>query len=159
MTVMKWPLVTTFCSALVIASACLYTGERAGELATYRWRKPLTFESLRKSDWQLRSDLLILQAVAFSQIRLQSKKNTSHELQQEANYLSSIDNTPLKPVVDLQIASCYLEIARSDRSSGDATADHNRHTAEGILHSLGWNDVSDHAVSALAGQTLRKAAK
>ncbi len=150
MAIVKFPLVTSFCGGLVIFAGCAYLGGRAAEVVTYRWRKPLTFEAVRKqNDGQLRDDLLTLQAVQFSQVR----EDTPSDLQKAADYLGTIRSSKrpeLRPVLDLQIAIDYVEIARLERDAGNATAaDRHQHTAEGILRSLGRQDVSAEAMAKL----------
>lgn len=155
---MKWPLLTGFCGSLVIFAVCTYLGARVAETVTYRWRKPLAFESLTKQDdGQLRSNLVTLQAVTFSQV----KEDTPSDLSKAADYLGTIRNSDLKPVVDLQIATCYVEMARLERAGGNATsADRDQQTAEGILRSLGWQDVSDGMIAKIPrSQLWRKTTK
>jgi hypothetical protein len=115
----------------------------------------MTFEAIRKqNDGQLRDDLLTLQAVTFSQVR----EDTPSDLQKAAEYLGKIriSNRPeLRPVLDLQIATDYLEMARLEQDAGNASmADRHRQMAEGILHSLGWQDVSSEAVAKLTRRQL-----
>jgi hypothetical protein len=161
MAAVKFPLVTSFCGGVVIFAGCAYLGGRAAEIVTYRWRKPLTFEAVRKqNDGQLRDDLLALQAVTFSQVR----EDTPPDLQKAADYLATIRSSKrpeVRPVLDLQIATDYVEMARLEQETGNAaTADRHRHMAEGILHSLGWQNVSGEAMAELTRRHLWwKAAK
>jgi hypothetical protein len=146
----KLPLLTGFCGGLVIFAGCAYLGHRAAEISTYRWKKPTSFESLRKqNDTQLRDDLLTLQAVQYSQVR----EDTPSDLQKAADYLGTIRSSKrpeLRPVLDLQIAADYVEMARLEQDVGDATmADRHRQMAEGILHSIGWQDVSRETMTKL----------
>src|SRR5271163_4493877 len=121
MTAMKLPLLTGFCGGLLIFAGCAYLGHRAAEVITYRWRKPTSFESLKKqNDTQLRDDLLTLQAVQYSQVR----EDTPSDLQKAADYLGAIRNSKrpeLGPLLDLQIAADYIEMARLEQEVGDAT--------------------------------------
>jgi len=147
---MKLPLLTGFCGGLLIFAGCAYLGHRAAEVITYRWRKPTSFESLKKqNDTQLRDDLLTLQAVQYSQVR----EDTPSDLQKGADYLGAIRNSKrpeLGPLLDLQIAADYIEMARLEQEVGDATmADRHRQMAEGILHSIGWQDVSGETMAKL----------
>jgi hypothetical protein len=147
---MKLPLVTSFCGVLVIFAACAYLGGRAAEIITYRWRKPMTFEAVtRQNDTQLRDDLLTLQGITFSQVG----KDAPPDLQKAADYLGTIRSSKrpeLRPVLDLQIATDYVEMARLEQEAGSTTmADRHRQMAEGILHSLGWQDVSSETVAKL----------
>jgi hypothetical protein len=150
MAAVKFPLVTSFCGGLVIFAACAYLGHRGAEIATYRLRKPRSFVSLRKqNDQQLRNDLLTLQAITFSQVR----QDIPSDLQKAADYLETIrgsQRAELRSVLDLQIATDYVEMARLERDAGNAaSADHHRQMAEGILHSLGWQDVSAEKMAKL----------
>jgi len=146
----KLPLLTGFCGGLVIFAGCAYLGDRAAEVITYRWKKPTSFESLRKqNDTQLRDDLLTLQAVQHSQVR----EDTPSDLQKAADYLGTLRSSKrpeLKQILDLQIAADYVEMARLEQEVGDATmAGRHRQMAEGILHSIGWRDVSGETMAKL----------
>jgi hypothetical protein len=127
-----------------------YFGHRAAEVITYRWKKPFSFVSLKKQNAnQLRGDLLTLQAMEYSQVR----EDTPSDLQKAADYLGEIRNgksPELTALLDLQIATDYVEMARLERDIGNtALADHHRQMADGILHSLGWQDVSDETTAKL----------
>jgi hypothetical protein len=155
MAAVKFPLVTSFCGGLVIFAGCAYLGGRAAEIVTYRWRKPMTFEAVRKqNDGQLRDDLLTLQAVTFSQLR----EDTPSDLQKAADYLATIRSSKrpeLRPVLDLQMATDCVEMARLEQGAGNAAmADRHRQMAEGILHSLGWQDVSSETMAKLTRRQL-----
>jgi hypothetical protein len=150
MAAVKFPLVTSFCGGLVIFAGCVYLGHRAAEAVTYRWEKPMSFESLTKqNDRQLRDDLLTLQSVKYAQVR----EDTPSDLQKAADYLGTIrssESPELRSLLDLQIATDYIEMARLERDAGDTIlADRHRQTAEGILHSLGWQDVSGETTAKL----------
>jgi len=99
----------------------------------------MSFESLKKQDdGQLRADLLTLQAVTLSQVR----EDTPSELQKATDYVGTIRSSKrpeLRPVLDLQIATDYVEMARLEQEAGNANmADRHRQMAEGLLRSLGW---------------------
>ncbi len=150
MAAVKLPLLTGFCGGLVIFAGCAYLGHRATEVITYRWKKPMSFESLKTQNAaQLRDDLLTLQAVKYSQVR----EDAPSDLQKAADYLGTIRSSKppeLRPVLDLQIATDYIEIARLERGAGNPVgADRHRQIAEGILHSLGWQDISDETTAKL----------
>src|SRR5580700_5988465 len=71
----------------------------------------------KQDDGQLRADLLTLQAVTLSQVR----EDTPSDLQKAADYLGTIRSAKrpeLRPVLDLQIASDYVEMARLEREAG-----------------------------------------
>jgi hypothetical protein len=161
MVTVKWPLVTGFCGGLVIFAGGLYLGGRGAEIVTYRWRKPWTFEAVRtQNDGQLRADLLTLQMLGYSKFR----QDTPSDLQKAADYLAKLrSNTrlELRPVLDLQIATHYVEMARLEKVEGNATiADRDWQMAEGILYSLGWQDVSTETTAKLTrGQLGWKRAK
>jgi len=161
MAAVRFPLVTSFCGGLVIFAVCTYLGHRGAETVTYRWRKPRSFVSLRKqNDQQLRGDLLTLQAVAFSKF----SEDSPSALQKNADYFRTIRDSKrpeLRPVLDLQVATDYVGMARLEQEAGNATmADRHRQMAEGILHSLGWQDVSSETLAKLThGQLWWKANK
>lgn len=146
---MKWPLLTGFCGGLVIFASCADLGYYAASKTTYRWRKPSSFESLRKQNEQLGSDLLTLQEVGFSRF----SEDAPSALQKNADYLKTARGSKrpeLRPVLDLQIATDYVEMARLERQTDNTgAADNHQQMAEGILHSLGWQDVSRETLAKL----------
>jgi len=150
----KLPLLTGFCGGLVIFVGCAYFGHHAAEIITYRWKKPTSFEFLKKQNAsQVRDDLLMLQAVQYSQVR----EDTPSDLQKAADYLGAIrsKSPELDPLLDLQIATDYVEIARLERDAGKViSADRHLQMAEGILHSLGWRDVSGETMAKLTRKQL-----
>ena len=110
----------------------------------------MSFQSLRgPNDGQVRDDLLTLQAVAFSQFR----EDSPPELQKAADYFGTLRGTrsaDLQPLLDLQIATYDLEIARLERNAGNPTgADHHEQMAVTILRSLGWQDTSSEKLARL----------
>ena len=161
MATVKFPLVTGFCGGLVIFVGCSYLGGRAAEIVTYRWRKPMTFKAVRSQNGgQLRDDLLTLQAVGFSKF----SEDTPSALQKNADYFGSIRGSKrpeLRSVLDLQIATDYVGMARLEQESGNAAvADRHRQLAGSIVHSLGWQDVSSETLAKLThGQLWWKATK
>jgi hypothetical protein len=156
----RFPLVTSFCGALLIFAVCTYLGDRGAEIITYRWHKPMSFTALAgQNDRQLRDDLLTLQAIGFSKV----SEDTPSALQKNADYLKTIHSKrpELWPVLDLQIATDYVEMARLEQDAGQTTvADRHRRAAEDILQSLGWQDVSSETLARLShGKFWWKAAK
>jgi hypothetical protein len=155
MATVKLPLLTGLCGGLVIFAGCAYLGHRSAEIITYRWKKPMSFESLKKqNDSQLRDGLLTLQAVKYSQVR----EDTPLDLQKAADYLGTIRSKKppeLRPLLDLQIATDYVEMARLERDAGNTIpADRHQQMAECILHSLGWQDVSGETTAKLTRSPL-----
>lgn len=157
----KFPLVTGFCGGLVIFAVCAYLGDRAAEVVTYRWRKPMTFEAVRsQNDGQLRDDLLTLQAVGFSKFT----EDAPSPLQRNADYFGTIRGSKrpeIRPVLDLQIATDYVGMARLYEGAGNAAvAVRHRQMAGSIVRSLGWQDVSSETLAKLThGQLWWKATK
>lgn len=92
---------------------------------------------------------MTLQAVTFSQVR----EDTPSDLQKAADYLETIRSSKrleLRPVLDLQIATDYVEMARLEQEAGNATmADRHRQIAVETLHSLGWQDISGETMGKL----------
>jgi hypothetical protein len=161
MAAVKFPLLTGFCGGLVIFAGSAYLGGRTAEIVTYRLREPTLFKSLREQNsGQLRDDLLTLRSLGFSKM----SEDTPLALQKNADYLEAIRNRnrpELRSVLDLQIATNYVEMARLEQDAGDPImADRHRQKAENILRSLGWRDVSGATVAALThGQRWWKATK
>ncbi|MGB9073094.1 MAG: hypothetical protein WCC22_10535 [Terriglobales bacterium] len=158
---MKFPLVTSFCGGLVIFVACAYLGDRGAETITYRWHKPMSFESLKNQNHeQLREDLLTLQAVSFSQFT----SGAPSDLQRAADYLATMRGgrqPEIAAIVDIQVATFDVEMARLEQAAGNATlADRHWKKAQDILVSLGWQDVSRETLARLThAQLLWKAPK
>jgi|HubBroStandDraft_6_1064221.scaffolds.fasta_scaffold271785_2 hypothetical protein len=155
MAIVKFPLVTGFCGGLVIFVGCACLGGLTAETITFRWRKPTTFEAVRSQNGgQLRDDLLTLQAVTFSQVR----EDAPSDLQKAADYLGTLRHgkrPELSAAIDLQIAADYVEMARLEREAGNATmADRHRQIAVDILHSLGWQDISNETMAKLTRRQL-----
>jgi hypothetical protein len=151
MSAVKFPLLTGFCGGLIIFAGCAYIGHRTAEIVTYRWKKPMSFTSLKNPDSkQLRNELLTLQAVKFSQVR----EDTPSDLLKAANYLVAVRNdrgAELRPLIDLQIATDYIEMSRLEQNAGEATlAGRHQQIAADILRSLGWQDVSPETTAKLA---------
>ena len=151
---MKYPLVTGFCGGLLIFLGCLYLGNRGAAIITFYRLAPMTFQSLKHRNEELRVDLLALQAAQFSQ----TVKDAPPDLERAAKRLETIrsDRSPeANSVLDLHVAALYVEAARLERESGrGAAADHYLNAAEGILHSLGWKDVSSAALADLTRRSL-----
>lgn|ERR1035441_1444978 len=95
-------------------------GGYGAEIVTYRWLKPVSFKSLNKqNDGQLRADLLTLRALGYSKFR----EDAPSDLQKDADYLGTIRSSKrpeLRPVLDLQIATDYVEMARLEQEGGNA---------------------------------------
>lgn len=161
MAAVKFPLVTSFCGGLVIFAGCAFLGHRGAEIITYRWHRPMSFESLKnKNHEQLREDLLTLQAVSFSQFT----NDTPADLQRAADYLGTMRSgkrPEIAAVVDTQIATYDVEMARLEQAAGNATlADRHWKRAQDILVSLGWQDVSRETLARLThAQLLWKTTK
>lgn len=161
MAAVKWPLLTGFCGGLVIFAGCAYFGYRGAETVAYRWHRPMSFKSLEnKNHEQLREDLLTLQAVSFSQFT----DDTPPDLQKAMDYLGTMrggEHSEMAAVVDAQIATYDVEMARLEQAAGNTTlADRHWRKAQDILVSLGWQDVSRGTLARLThAQLLWKATK
>lgn len=161
MAAVKWPLLTGFCGGLVIYAGCAYFGYRGAETVAYRWHRPMSFWSLEnKNNEQLREDLLKLQAVSFSHFT----NDTPSDLQKATDYLGTVrggEQSEIAAVVDAQIATYDVEMARLEQAAGNAiSADRHWKRAQDILVSLGWQDVSRETLARLThAQLLSKATK
>jgi len=93
-------------------------------------------------------------AISVSSLVLQ---NTPSSIQDNVNYLSKLRSRApqeLWPVLDLRLAKDYAMMARLEEQSGSSAAQ-NQQTAQALLRSLGWTDVSEGAVTKLGDEQLQ----
>lgn len=160
---MKFPLVSGFCIASVIFAGCTYMAYTGTLWATYRYRESRAFRALGKDDPQLPAVIRTLDALGTSHLF------TGHESSRPL-YRSAVDkNIPflqqlrkrapqeLWPPIDLQMATDYAELARLQQAENPAEADKSRRSAEDILRSLGWTQLSHDVLDALADRELQPA--
>jgi hypothetical protein len=92
------------------------------------------------------------------QLSTTSLGNTEISVQKNLSDMVKLRGTSpaeVVPLFDLRIAKSYAMMARLDEQRGDGTkaAEHRQEAAK-ILQSLGWQDVSDTAMTALANREL-----
>ncbi len=157
----KLPLLTSFCGGILIFAGCAYCGYRAAVRIVYQRQQSGWFSSLDRRDAdRLRQFGESALAYNLSVLLIQ---NTPSSLQKNVNNLGRIrQNAPeeLWPVVDLRLAEDYAMMARLEQQadSAVASADH-KERAEDLLRSLGWQDVSDEQLMALADWQLQSRLK
>lgn len=160
---MKFPLVSSFCIATVIFGTSTYVAYKGALQINYRYRESRAFSSLGKEDaQQLRVTLAILSALSFSHLWTRYEPSPGHyhkAIERNIPALRKIRNTApeqLRPPIDLQMAIDYAEMARLEQRAGNvAQANRARLSAQGLLSSLGWKDVSEDALNSLADQELK----
>jgi hypothetical protein len=80
-------------------------------------------------------------------------QNTPASLQRNVAILKEIrGKSPQEmwPILDLRLAKDYAMMARLEQSENNPAAGGHQQSAKTLLGSLGWRDVSDGAVAALA---------
>lgn len=163
---MRFPLVTSFLIASAIFAGSAFVAYRAALYVSYRRSESTTFNSLDKQDAQeLRTTLQTL--TSLSQSHLLTKLEPSavdyqSAIKRNIPYLQKLgEQTPerLRPLIDLQLAVDYAEMAHLEQDANHLEqASKARQSAQGLLSSLGWKDVSPDALNRLAVrevQTLR----
>jgi hypothetical protein len=140
-----------------------FVGYKAALRISYRHSEARAFNSLGKQDTQeLRTTLQTL--TFLSQSHLVTKLEPS-----PADYHSALalnipalqklrDRAPerLRPPIDLQLAVDYAEMAHLEQEANHLEeATKARQSAQGLLRSLGWKDVSPDALNRVAVQEIQ----
>jgi hypothetical protein len=147
--------------AVVICLGCGYLGYFAAVRIVYQYKQSTWFSSLEKQDAdQLRSTGQATLAFALSSMLIQ---DTPSSIQSNVSSLAEIRSKApqeLWPILDLRLAKDYAMMARLEQRAGNprASAEH-RQSAEVLLRALGWQDVSDSALTDLADGQLRSRLK
>lgn len=160
---MKFPLVTSFFIASAIFAGSAYVADKAALRISYRHREAMAFNSLGKQDAQeLRTTLRTLTSLSESHLMTKYEPSTVHyynALEGNIPWLQKLRSQAperLRPLIDLQLAIDYAEIARFERKIGHVPeADKARQSAQELLGSLGWKDVSEGALNSLADQEIQ----
>ena len=160
---MRFPLVTSFCIASAIFVGSAYVADRAAFRISYHRSESKAYESLGKQDAQeLRAMLQTLTFLSQSHLltRLEpSAADYRSVIERNIPYLQKLrDQAPerLRPLIDLQLAVDYAEMAYLEQGANHLEeANKARQSAQGLLSSLGWKDVSPDALNRLAVQEIQ----
>lgn len=153
------PLTSFFVGALIFAG-CAYTGYRATVRLVYRYRQSAWFSVLGKQEArEFRAASAVL---FFYQPWGLSSARTVSSLQRDAEKIAMarrIAPEEVRPILDLRLAKDYVALSRLEQQTGRPEAVGHKQLAADLLHSLGWRDVSDPAMAALADRELRSSRK
>lgn len=160
---MKFPLVTSFCIASAIFAGSAYVAYKVAVGVSYRHSEAVSFNPFDKQDAQeLRTTLRTLTLLSESRIVTTYEPSTANyhkALEGNIPALQKLRNQAperLRPPIDLQLALDYAEMARFEQKAGHpAEANRAMQPAQGLLHSLGWKDVSADALNSLADQEIQ----
>jgi len=161
MATVKLPLLRSFCGGILIFAGCAYCGYRAAIRIVYPRQQSGWFSSLdRREASHLRQLGESASAYNYSVLSI---SNTPSSLQKSVSNLNEIrQNAPeeLWPIVDLRLAKNYAMMARLEQQtdSSVAAADHKQRAGD-LLRSVGWQDISDEQLMALADRQLQSRLK
>jgi len=158
---MKRPILSTFCIALLFFIVCAYVGYFASVRIAYRYQQSTSFSSLGPEEARQFRDLVqTLQEFELSRILTQ---NTQESLQQNINHLQNLRaKAPREvwPLVDLRIATDHAVIARLEQLANKPDEGNiHRQSADTLLRSLGWQDVSEAVLNEVADKQLQSRLK
>jgi hypothetical protein len=159
----RFPLVTSFCIASAIFVGSAVVGYKAALRISYRHNESSAFISLGKQDAEeLRTVLRTLNFLSESHLltKLEPSPAEYHSaLQRNIPYLQELRHQAperLRPLIDLQLGVDYAEMAHFDQEANRLEeASKARQSAQGLLLSLGWKDVSVDALNSLAVQEIQ----
>jgi hypothetical protein len=159
----RFPLVTSFCIASTIFAASTFIGYKAALLVSYRHSESKAFASLGTQDAnELRTMLQTFTFLSHSRVLTKfepSAANYHSALERNIPYLQKLrDRAPelLRPPIDLQLATDYAEMARLEKDAGHlAEAGKAMQSAQNLLGSLGWQNLSVDALNSLADQEIQ----
>jgi hypothetical protein len=146
--------------AILIGVGCGYVGYFTATGIVYQYKRSTWFSSLDKQNAeQLRAIGQTAFAISVSNLTIQ---NTLSSIQRNVSNLVRIRGKApqeLWPILDLRLAKDYAMMARLEQAGNPQLAAEHQQSAEALLRSLGWNDVSDNAVTSLADEQLRSRLK
>jgi hypothetical protein len=157
----KLPLLTSFFGGILLFAGCAYGGYQVAVRTVYHQRQSKWFTSLgtQEAD-RLRRTSQTAFAYSISVLLLQ---NSLSSVQNNVSSLGKIRATApeeLWPIFDLRLALDYTMMARLEEQANNAAAalGHKRLAAD-LLRSLGWRDVSDNSLAAIADKQFRSRIK
>lgn len=150
----------TLCAAVLVFIVTAYVGYRISAPLVYRYESSKQFESLGKNEAaNLRTSVRILRSLDMSRVLVPPKESNLRE--NAVGIESAQNNTPenLKEVVELQRAMDYLALYRLEQTADSMHATADLRSARAILQSLGWRDLSDQELTALADEQIKRKVK
>ncbi len=159
--VVKLPLVTSFFGGVLLFAGCAYGGYQVAVRTVYHQRQSKWFRSLGTQEAD-RLRRMGQTAFAYS-ISVLLIQNSPSSLQNNVSSLGKIRASApeeLWPILDLRLAMDYVMMARLE-DQGDNTPvslGHKRLAAD-LLRSLGWQDVADNSLTAIADRQFRSRIK
>lgn len=155
------PILSTFCIGLLIFIVCGNVGYFAAVKVAYRHKRLTSFESLGSE--QARQFRGLVQTLYEFELSGNLTQNTQESLQQNIDHLLNLRAKAPRdvwPLLDLRIATDHAVLARLEQLL-DKTAEGNIHrqSAETLLRSLGWQDVSGAVLNELANKQLQSSLK
>lgn len=161
MAAVRLRILTSFFGSILIFAVCAYAAYRGSVRLAYRHERGMLFRSLGKEEaQQLRKTAETFFAIQFFST---PDQNAEKSLQNHLESLARVRRgapEELSPILDLQLARDYAVMALLEDQGGNlAVAGQHRQSAAAILKSLGWQDVSDNAMTALADSELRSRLK
>jgi hypothetical protein len=147
--------------ALLVCLGFGYLGRLCATRLVYQYKQSTWFSSLGRQDAeQLRRTGQTALAISVSSLMIQ---NTTSSIQHNVNNLAKIRGKApqeLGPILDLRLAKDYAMLVRLEQQAGNqsAAAGHQQ-SAQALLRSLGWKDVSENDVANLADLQLRSRLK
>ena len=148
--------------SLLLLPLCAYLGYLATARIAYRYEQSKSFGTLGRQDAQeLRQIGETAYAFSLSHILLLEK--TQGSLEQNIGVLEKLRPKAAHefwPIIDLRLAEDHAVIARiEEQANNSAQATGHRRVAEDLLHSLGWQDVSENALNQLADKQLQSSVR
>ena len=159
---MRFPLVTSFLIASAIFACSAYVADKVALRISYRHSESTAFSTLGKDDAQeLRTTLRTLTSLGESHLVTSYEPSTAQyytALQGNIPWLQKLlTQSPerLRPLINLQLAIDYAEIAQFEQKIGHVSeAGKARQSARELLGPLGWRDVSESTLNTLGEQEL-----
>jgi copper homeostasis protein CutC len=152
-----FPILSTFCGAVLACALCGYVGYIVAARITFRHEQAIAFDALGSDGPRFKELVQTLQTVAVSKILTQNNRESLRENVEDLQALRSQATQDVWPIIDLGIATDYVVMARlEERTNNTAESSVHRQAAASLLRSLGWKDVSDPTLDDLADKRLKK---
>lgn len=153
---MKYPIVSTFCIACLVFTACAYLGYYAAVNISYRHKQSRSFTSLGPEEGRrFRSLTQTFDAYNLSRIL---PRSTPASFQQDISYLQALRAKAPQdvwPILDIGIAADHTVLARLYQQANNSVEEaSHRAAAQAIFHSLGWKESSDVILNRVADKRL-----
>lgn len=146
--------VNLICPALLVFAVTGYVGYRVSLLTVYRHLEASSFQSLGKDEGtSLRDTVRLLSVLETDKILMPASESSLQKQVSDLSGIRSRVDQQLVPIVDLQRAADFAMLAGIEQKSGNqSAADNHWRSAQDILRSLGWHDVSEATLTVLADQ-------